>query len=105
VKLQELLQNDEVVTRSLELALVSIAGREKVLSDLALLPVAGISADSVRTLQQDDLDLDQRLAARSDCGVIRTGYRFSVSDVAKAAHSALTDDCASLEMRTAALDE
>jgi predicted nucleic acid-binding protein len=41
VKLQELLQNDEVVTHPfvrLELALGSIANREKVLSDLALLP-------------------------------------------------------------------
>jgi predicted nucleic acid-binding protein len=47
VKLQELLLNDEVVTHPfvrLELALGSIANREKVLSDLALLlqvPVAG----------------------------------------------------------------
>jgi predicted nucleic acid-binding protein len=46
VKLQELLRNDEVVTHPfvrLELALGSIANREKVLSDLALLsqvPVA-----------------------------------------------------------------
>lgn len=46
LKLQELLQNDEVVTHPfvrLELALGSIANREKVLSDLALLsqvPVA-----------------------------------------------------------------
>ena len=41
VKLQELLQNDEVVTHPfvrLELALGSIANREKVLSDLVLLP-------------------------------------------------------------------
>lgn len=40
-KLQELLQNDEVVTHPLvrlELALGSIANREKVLSDLSLLP-------------------------------------------------------------------
>lgn len=48
VKLQDLLQNDEVVTHPfirLELALGSIANREKVLSDLALLPqvpIAGI---------------------------------------------------------------
>lgn len=47
VKLQELLQADEVVTHPLvrlELALGSIANREKILSDLALLrqvPVAG----------------------------------------------------------------
>jgi predicted nucleic acid-binding protein len=41
VKLQELLHNDEVVTHPLvrlELALGSIAKREKVLSDLSLLP-------------------------------------------------------------------
>jgi len=41
VKLQELLQNDEVVTHPLvrlELALGSIANREKLLSDLSLLP-------------------------------------------------------------------
>ena len=41
VKLQGLLQNDEVVTHPfvrLELALGSIANREKVLSDLVLLP-------------------------------------------------------------------
>ena len=41
VKLQELLQNDAVVTHPLvrmELALGSIANREKVLSDLSLLP-------------------------------------------------------------------
>lgn len=41
VKLQELLQNDEVVTHPfvrLELALGSVVNREKVLSDLALLP-------------------------------------------------------------------
>lgn len=40
VKLQELLQNDEVVTHSLvrlELALGSLANREKILSDLSLL--------------------------------------------------------------------
>jgi predicted nucleic acid-binding protein len=40
-KLQDLLQNDEVVTHPLvrlELALGSIANRDKVLSDLALLP-------------------------------------------------------------------
>jgi predicted nucleic acid-binding protein len=47
VKLQELLQNDEVVTHPLvrlELALGSIATREKVLADLALLPQAQIAA-------------------------------------------------------------
>ena len=47
VKLQELLQNDEVVTHPfirLELALGSIATREKVLADLALLPQAPIAA-------------------------------------------------------------
>lgn len=41
VKLQELLQNDEVVTHPfirLELALGSIANRDMVLADLALLP-------------------------------------------------------------------
>lgn len=41
VKLQALLQNDQVVTHPLvrlELALGSIANREKVLSDLSLLP-------------------------------------------------------------------
>lgn len=41
VKLQELLQNDEAVTHPLvrlELALGSIANREKILSDLSLLP-------------------------------------------------------------------
>jgi predicted nucleic acid-binding protein len=41
VKLQELLHNDEVVTHPfvrLELALGSIANREKVLADLSLLP-------------------------------------------------------------------
>jgi predicted nucleic acid-binding protein len=46
-KLQELLQNDEVVTHPfvrLELALGSIATREKVLVDLALLPQAPIAA-------------------------------------------------------------
>lgn len=48
MQLQKLLQNNEVVTRPfvrLELALGSIANREKVLSDLALLPqvpIAGI---------------------------------------------------------------
>jgi predicted nucleic acid-binding protein len=47
VKLQELLQNDEVVTHPfvrLELALGSIATRDKVLADLALLPQAPIAA-------------------------------------------------------------
>ena len=47
VKLQELLQNDRVVTHPfvrLELALGSIATREKVLTDLALLPQAPIAA-------------------------------------------------------------
>jgi predicted nucleic acid-binding protein len=47
VKLQELLQNDEVVSHPLvrlELALGSIATREKVLTDLALLPQAPIGA-------------------------------------------------------------
>jgi predicted nucleic acid-binding protein len=47
VKLQQLLQNDEVVSHPLvrlELALGSIATREKVLTDLALLPQAPIGA-------------------------------------------------------------
>jgi hypothetical protein len=47
VKLQELLENDEVVTHPfvrLELALGSIATREKVLADLALLPQAPTGA-------------------------------------------------------------
>jgi predicted nucleic acid-binding protein len=47
VKLQELLQKDEVMTHPfvrLELALGSIATREKVLTDLALLPQAPIAA-------------------------------------------------------------
>jgi len=47
VKLQELLQKNEVVTHPfvrLELALGSIATREKVLADLALLPQAPIAA-------------------------------------------------------------
>jgi predicted nucleic acid-binding protein len=47
LKLQKLLQNDEVVTHPfvrLELALGSIATREKVLADLALLPQAPIAA-------------------------------------------------------------
>lgn len=42
-KLQDLLQNDEVVTHPLvrlELALGSIAGRERILNDLSLLPQA-----------------------------------------------------------------
>jgi predicted nucleic acid-binding protein len=46
-KLQELLLNDEVVTHPfvrLELALGSIATREKVLADLALLPQAPVAA-------------------------------------------------------------
>ncbi len=46
VKLQELLQNDEVITHPfvrLELALGSIANREKVLADLALLPQAPVA--------------------------------------------------------------
>jgi len=46
-KLQTLLQNDQVVTHPyirLELALGSIAGREKVLADLALLPQAPVVA-------------------------------------------------------------
>ena len=47
LKLQKLLQNDEVVTHPfvrLELALGSIATRDKVLADLALLPQAPIAA-------------------------------------------------------------
>jgi predicted nucleic acid-binding protein len=47
VQLQKLLQNGEVVTHPfvrLELALGSIATREKVLADLALLPQAPIAA-------------------------------------------------------------
>ena len=47
MKLHELLQKDEVVTHPfvrLELALGSIATREKVLADLALLPQAPIAA-------------------------------------------------------------
>ena len=47
LKLQKLLQNDEVVTHPfvrLELALGSIATREMVLADLALLPQAPIAA-------------------------------------------------------------
>ena len=47
VKLQELLEKDEVMTHSfvrLELALGSIATRDKVLADLALLPQAPIAA-------------------------------------------------------------
>ena len=46
-KLQKLLQNDEVMTHPfvrLELALGSIATRDKVLADLALLPQAPIAA-------------------------------------------------------------
>jgi predicted nucleic acid-binding protein len=46
VKLQELLQNDEVVTHPLvrlELALGSIANREKILSDLSLLPQVSVA--------------------------------------------------------------
>ena len=46
-KLQTLLQNDQVVTHPfirLELALGSIASREKVLADLALLPQAPVIA-------------------------------------------------------------
>lgn len=46
VKLRELLQNDEVVTHPLvrlELALGSIANREMVLADLALLPQAPVA--------------------------------------------------------------
>jgi predicted nucleic acid-binding protein len=46
-KLQTLLQNDQVVTHPfirLELALGSIASREKVLADLALLPQAPVVA-------------------------------------------------------------
>lgn len=46
VKLQELLQNDEVVTHPLvrlELALGSIANRERILSDLSLLPEAPVA--------------------------------------------------------------
>jgi predicted nucleic acid-binding protein len=45
-KLQDLLQNDEVVTHPfirLELALGSIAGREMVLADLSLLPQAPLA--------------------------------------------------------------
>jgi predicted nucleic acid-binding protein len=47
VTLQKLLQNDEVMTHPfvrLELALGSIATRDKVLADLALLPQAPIAA-------------------------------------------------------------
>jgi predicted nucleic acid-binding protein len=47
LKLQKMLLNDEVVTHPfirLELALGSIAAREKVLADLALLPQASIAA-------------------------------------------------------------
>jgi predicted nucleic acid-binding protein len=46
VKLQELLQNDEVMTHPfvrLELALGSIANRDQVLADLALLPQAPVA--------------------------------------------------------------
>jgi predicted nucleic acid-binding protein len=46
VKLQELLQNDEVVTHPLvrlELTLGSIAHREKILSDLSLLPQVSVA--------------------------------------------------------------
>jgi predicted nucleic acid-binding protein len=46
-KLQSLLQNDQVITHPyirLELALGSIANREKVLLDLALLPQAALAA-------------------------------------------------------------
>jgi predicted nucleic acid-binding protein len=47
VKLQELLVNDEVVTHPLvrlELALGSIANRDKVLADLARLPQASVAS-------------------------------------------------------------
>ena len=54
VKLQELLQNDEVVTHPLvrlELALGSIAHREKVLTDLSLLPQVPVAeTDELFTL-------------------------------------------------------
>ena len=46
-KLQTLLQNDQIMTHSfvrLELALGSLANREKVLADLALLPQAPVVA-------------------------------------------------------------
>ena len=46
-KLQALLQNDQIMTHPfvrLELALGSLAGREKVLADLALLPQAPVVA-------------------------------------------------------------
>jgi predicted nucleic acid-binding protein len=46
-KLQALLQNDQIMTHSfvrLELALGSLANREKVLADLALLPQAPVVA-------------------------------------------------------------
>lgn len=48
-KLQDMLHNDEVITHSLvrlELALGSIANREKMLADLALLPHAPIAQTS-----------------------------------------------------------
>ena len=54
VKLQELLQNDEVVTHPLvrlELALGSIAHRENILSDLSLLPQVPVAeTDQLFTL-------------------------------------------------------
>jgi predicted nucleic acid-binding protein len=53
-KLQALLQNDQVMTHPfvrLELALGSLAGREKVLADLALLPQApAVAAEELFSL-------------------------------------------------------
>jgi predicted nucleic acid-binding protein len=72
-KLQSLLQNDQVMTHPyirLELALGSIASREKVLADLALLPQAPVVATAELFSPIDHKKLHRRGIGVTDLQVI-----------------------------------
>ena len=72
-KLQALLQNDQVVTHPfirLELALGSIASREKLLADLALLPQAPVVASEELFSLIEHIILDRRGIGLTDLQLI-----------------------------------
>lgn len=73
VKLQALLLNDQVITHPfirLELALGSIANRDKVLADLALLPQAGVMVAEELFLLIDHKKLYRRGIGLTDLHLI-----------------------------------
>jgi predicted nucleic acid-binding protein len=73
VKLQSLLQNDQIITHPfvrLELALGSFANREKVLADLALLPQAPVIAPDELFLLVERKKLHRRGIGLTDLQLI-----------------------------------